>query len=76
MIVPVELFYHPIECRTQAVGCIAAALGKHNSWLAMLFMGRINCHMLCIAGVALGNGGASILSVGDAFVKEQIITLA
>jgi hypothetical protein len=38
-------------------------------------MGRIDCHMLCIAGVALGNGGAFILGVSDAVVEEQIVTL-
>jgi hypothetical protein len=36
-------------------------------------MGGIGCHMLCIVGVILGNGGAFDLGVGDAIVKEQII---
>ncbi len=61
MFVPVELFYRPIEHRTQVVGCIAAALGKPNGWLVVLCMGRINCHMLCTVGVALGNGSAFFL---------------
>jgi hypothetical protein len=40
MFVPVELFYHPIEYRTQAVGHIAATLGKPNGWLVALCMVR------------------------------------
>jgi hypothetical protein len=60
------------------VGGIAAALGEPNGdgWLVALCMGRIDCHMLCIVGVAvaLGNGDAFILGVSDAVVEEQIIT--
>jgi hypothetical protein len=63
-----------IECGTQAVGRIAAALGKPDGWLATLCMGRIDCYMPCIVGVTLGNGGAFVLSVSDAVVKEQITT--
>ncbi len=32
--------------------------------------------MLCINGVILGDGGAFALGVGDAVVKEQIVTFA
>jgi hypothetical protein len=39
-------------------------------------MGGINCHMLCIVVVALGDGCAFILGLGAAFVKEQIVTFA
>jgi hypothetical protein len=39
-------------------------------------MGGINCHMLCIVGVALGNGGVIVLGMSDAVVKEQIVTFA
>jgi hypothetical protein len=39
-------------------------------------MGGIDCHAVCIVGVALGNGCAFILGLGDAVVKEQIVTLA
>jgi hypothetical protein len=53
-----------------------AALGKPDGWLVMLCMGRINCHMLCIVGAVLVNGGAFVLGVGDAVVKEQIVTFA
>ncbi len=74
MFVPVELFHSPIERRTQAVGCIAAALGEPDGWLVVLCMGGINCHTFCIVGVTLGNGGAFILGVSDAFVEEQIVT--
>jgi hypothetical protein len=75
MFVPVELFNCLIECRTQAVGHIVAALGKPNGWLALLCLGGIDCHTLCIVGVALGNGSAFVLGTSDAVVEEQIITL-
>ncbi len=55
------------------MGRIAAPLDKPDGWLAALCMGRIDCHTPCIVGVALGNGGAFILSVGDDVVKEQIV---
>jgi hypothetical protein len=32
--------------------------------------------MLCIVCVALGNGGAFVIGVSDAVVKEQIVTFA
>jgi hypothetical protein len=76
MFVPVEFFYCPIECRTQTVGLIEATLGESNGWKVMLCIGRINCHMLCIVGDALGNGGAFVLCMSDAVVKEQVVTLA
>jgi hypothetical protein len=39
-------------------------------------MGRIDCHMLCIVGVALGNnGGAFVFGMSDAVVEEQVVTL-
>jgi hypothetical protein len=47
-----------------------------NGWLVVLHMGKINCHTVCIVGVILGDGGAFILGVSDAVVKEQIITFA
>jgi hypothetical protein len=37
-------------------------------------MGGIDCHMVFIVGVVLGNGGAFVLGVGNAVVEEQIIT--
>ncbi len=76
MFVPVELFNSSIERRTQAVGHIAASLGKPNDWLVALCMGGINCHMLCIVGVTLGYGSVFVLGMSDAVVEEQIVTLA
>jgi hypothetical protein len=35
--------------------------------------GRIDCHTLCIVGVALGNGGAFVLGMSDAVVEEQMM---
>ncbi len=74
MFVLVKLFDGTIECGTQAVGRILSALGKPDSWLVALCMGGIDFHVLCIVGVLLGNGCAFILGLGDAAVKEQIIT--
>ncbi len=56
------------------VGHIAATLGEPDGWLATLCMGGIDCHMPCIVGVALGDGGKFVLGMGDAVVKEQIVT--
>jgi hypothetical protein len=39
-------------------------------------MGGIDCHVLCIVGVVLGNGCVFILGLDDAVVKEQIVTFA
>jgi hypothetical protein len=75
MFVLVKLFDGSIECGTQVVGHILSALGKPNSWLVALCMGRIH-HMLCIVGVVLGVGFAFILRLGNAVVKEQIVTFA
>jgi hypothetical protein len=71
-----KLFDGWVERGTQAVGHILSALGKLDSWLVPLCMGRINRHMLCIVGVILINGCVFILSLADAAVKEQIITVA
>jgi hypothetical protein len=58
------------------VGHIAAALGEPDGWLATLCMGGIDCHMLCIVGVALGNGSVFILGMSDAIAEERVITFA
>ncbi len=50
--------------------------GELDSWLVALGMGGIDPYMLCIVGVVLGNGCAFILGLGDAVVKEQIVTFA
>jgi hypothetical protein len=65
-----------IESRTQAIGHILSALGKPDSWLVVLGIGRIDCYAFCIVGVVLGDGCAFILGLGDAVVKEQIVTFA
>jgi hypothetical protein len=69
MFIPVKFLYGPIEHGTQAVGRIAAVLGEPDGWLAALCMGRIDCHRPCIVGVALGNGGAFVIGVGNAVVE-------
>jgi hypothetical protein len=49
-------------------------LGELDSWLVALGMGGINRYAFCIVGVVLDDGCAFILSLGDAVVKEQIVT--
>jgi hypothetical protein len=39
-------------------------------------MGGINRYALCVVGVVLGDGCAFILGLGDAVVKEQMVTYA
>ncbi len=51
-------------------------MGKLDGWLVVLCMGKIDCHMLCIVGVALGDGSAFVLGVSGAVVEEQIVTFA
>jgi hypothetical protein len=63
-----------IESRTQAIGLILSALGEPDSWLVALGVGGIDRYALCTVGVILGNGCAIILGLGDAVVKEQIVT--
>ncbi len=75
MFVLVKLFDGSIERRTQAVGRILPTLGELNSWLVALCMGRINRDALCIVGIVLSNGCVFILGLGDAVVKEQIVTI-
>jgi hypothetical protein len=53
-----------------------SALGEPDSWLVPLGMGGINHYALCIVGVVLGDGCVFILGLGDAVVKEQIVTFA
>jgi hypothetical protein len=53
---------------------MSSALGEPDSWLDVLCMGRINHQGLCIVGVVLGDGCVFILGLGDAVVKELIIT--
>ncbi len=76
MFVLVKLYDGLIECRTQTLSHILSVLGKPDSWLVALCVGRIDCHALCIVGFVLGNGCAFILGLGDAVVKEQIVTFA
>jgi hypothetical protein len=74
MFVLVYLFDVSTERGTQVVGRILPALGEPDSCLGTLCMGGINHHTICVDGVVLGNDCAFILGLGDAVVKEQIIT--
>ncbi len=76
MFVLVELFDCSIECSTQTIGHLVAMLGYPDGQFVVLWMGRINCHILCIVGVALGNDSALVLGMSDAVIEKQVITLA
>jgi hypothetical protein len=76
MLVLVDLFYWPIECRAQAVGGIVATLGNANAWCAMLGVGSVNCQTYLIVGVVFGQADPFVLCEGNAVVKEQVITIA
>jgi hypothetical protein len=70
MLVLVDLFKHPIECRAQTVCSVASPLGKPNAWCAMLDVGCINCHTFFVAGVIFGQASPFVLCKGNAVVKE------
>jgi hypothetical protein len=53
-----------------------STLGEPDSWLVAFGVGRIDRYVFCIVGVVLGDGCAFILGLGDAVVKEQIVTFA
>jgi hypothetical protein len=54
MLVLVDLFYCPIECRAQAVGGIAATLGNANAWYATLGVGSVDCQTFLVAVIGFG----------------------
>ncbi len=76
MLVLVDVFYCPIECRAQAVGGIAATLGNANAWCATLDVGSVDCQTFLIVGVVFGQVGPFVLCEGNAVVKEKVVTIA
>jgi hypothetical protein len=75
MLVRVDLIYCPVECRSQAVGGIAATLVIANAWCATLGVGSIDCQMFLIVGVVFGQAGPFVLCKGNAVVEEQVVTI-
>ncbi len=76
MLVLVDLFNHPVECRAQTVGRIAATLGKTNAFCATLGVGSVDCHTFLVAVVGFGQAGLFVLCKGNAVVEEQIVAIA
>jgi hypothetical protein len=76
MLVLVDLFKHPIECRAQTACGVVSPLGKPNAWCATLGVGCVDCCSLFVAGVVFGQAGPFILCKGNAVVKEQVVTFA
>ncbi len=70
MLVLVDLFKCPIECRAQTVCSVASPLGKPNAWCAALGVGCVNCCTLFVAGVVFGQAGLFVLCEGNAVVEE------
>ncbi len=75
MLVLVDLFCCPIECKAQAVGGIAATLGNTNAWCATLGVGSVDCQTFLIVGVVFGQAGPVLLRKGNAVVEEQVVTI-
>ncbi len=70
MLVLVDLFKHPIECRAQTVCGVASLLGKPNAWCAMLGVGCVDRRTFYVAGVVFGQADPFVLCEGNAVVKE------
>ena len=75
VIVLVELFNCPVECRAQTVGGIASTLGKTNACCAAFVVGIVDCHTFPVAVVGFDQAGPFILCEGNAVVKEQVVTI-
>jgi hypothetical protein len=76
MLVLVDLFKLPIECRAQTVCSVASPLGKPNAWCATLGVGCVNCRTFFVAGVVFGQAGPFVLCEGNAVVEEHVVTFA
>ena len=54
MLVLVDLFNRPVECRAQTVGGITSTLGKTNACCDTFVVGIIDCHTFPVAVVGIG----------------------
>ncbi len=70
MLVLVDLFKHPIECRARTVCGVATPLRKPNAWCAMLGVGCVDCRTFFVACVVFGQAGPFVLCEGNAVVEE------
>ncbi len=76
MLVLVDLFNCPVECRAQTVGHIAATLCKNNACCATLGVGSVDRHTFLVAVVSFGQAGPLVLCEGNAVVEEQVVAIA
>ena len=76
MLVLVDLFNRPVECRAETVGGIMSTLGKTNACCAAFVVGIVDCHTFPVAVVGLGQAGPFVLCEGNAVIEEQVITTA
>ena len=75
MLVLVDLFNRPVECRAQTVGGITSKLGKTNACCATCVVGIIDCHTFPVAVVGFCQAGPFVLCEGNAVVEEQVVTI-
>ncbi len=76
MLVLVDLFNRPVECRAQTVCDITSTLGKTNACCAAFVVGIVDCHTFPVAVVGFGQAGPFVLYEGNAVVDEQVVTIA
>ena len=76
MLVLVDLFNRPVECRAQTVGGITSTLGKTYACCAAFVVGMVDCHTFPVAVVDFGQAGLFVLCEGNAVVEEQVIAIA
>ena len=76
MLVLVDLFNRPVECRAQTVGGITSTLGKTNACCATFVVGIVDCLTFPVAVVSFGQAGPFVLCEGNAVVEEQVVTIA
>ena len=76
MLVLVDLFNRPVECRAQTVGGIMSMLGKTNACCAAFVVGIVDCYTFPVAVVSFGQAGPFVLCEGNAVVEEQVVTIA
>jgi hypothetical protein len=75
MLVLVDLFNRPVECRAQTVGGITSTLGKTNACCAAFVVGIVDCHTFPVAVVGFGQAGPFVLCKGNTVVEEQVVTI-
>ncbi len=76
MLVLVDLFNCPVECRAQTVGSIVSTLGKTNVCHATPGVGSVDSHTFIVAFIGFGHDGTFVLCEGNAVIEEQVVAIA